>query len=362
MIKKYFITWMFVILVSSFTNSFASIAPGDTTKYKTVFGEPWKMVDTVSIEAGDLSSSDDAINDLLTDKFAIISKEWVSSIKNTRFVKPTDSVSGSFSSVSYLIPKNFLVDTAKILWELNIPEFKSRLYQLYNGDTIYIDTWNNVVGKSATKTYAGHFEAFRLRNWPSWKDPEKPESVATPPGPKNPLGLFVVHYDEKSLRYFHGTNRNSLIYSSMRNLSHGCVRNDNDNIQKMKEFICKRVIKTDNLNYWLDSKRSMTYEIHKADRFPVRIVYRTFTVFKDDKGTFLELYSDVYGYNKYNDRSADDDCVILTNKENIKNEYRRIIKNGLSEDKLDLIIDYVLANGDRYEKYYFKDIEALVGK
>lgn len=333
----------------------------DSTQHKTVFGEPWKSIDTLKIETSDPSSADEMVTDILEDKFAIISNDWVKKITNTRSSINTDTTNG-ITYISYYVPKNFLVDTAKILWELNIPEFKSRLYQLYLGDTIYIDTWNNVVGKSATKTYAGYFEAFRIRNWPSWKDPEHQEKPASPPGPNNPLGLFVVHYDEQSLRYFHGTNKNSLVYSSMRNLSHGCVRNDNANIQKMKEFIIKRIIKAEDLSNWLNSKRSMTYDLKKSDRFPVKIIYRTFTVFADDIGTFIELYSDIYGYNKYNDKNAVDDCVMLTTKENIKFEYRRVIKNGIPDDKLDKIIDYVLTNCSKYERYYFKDLEKNISE
>jgi len=128
---------------------------------------------------------------------------------------------------------------------------------------------------------------------------EKESLPATPPGPKNPLGLFVVHYDENSLRYFHGTNKNHLLYTKMRNLSHGCVRNDNDNIQKMKEFIIKRVIKSEDLSGWMDSKRSMTFEFADIDRFPVRIIYKTFMVNKDESGPYIELYQDIYNYKKF---------------------------------------------------------------
>ena len=186
----------------------------------------------------------------------------------------------------------------KILWELNIPEFRSHLFQIDGKDTIYIDTWNNVIGTAKDKTYTGYFEGYRVRNYPSWKDPEKgkEDKPATPPGPNNPLGLFVVHYDENSLRYFHGTNKNNLIYSKMRSLSHGCVRNDNDNIAKMKEFLIKRVIKSKDLSGWIDSKRSMTYDFDKVDRFPVRIIYKTYMIDRDDNGLFVELYKDIYNY------------------------------------------------------------------
>ena len=130
------------------------------------------------------------------------------------------------------MPKNYLEDTAKIFWKLNIPEFQSRIYQLYKDKQIYIDTWPNVVGTIKDKTYTGNFQAYKVRNWPFYKDPDPAKASLPPtkPGPGNPLGLFVVHYDENSLRYFHGTNNPKVLNNQLRNLSHGCIRNDNDNI------------------------------------------------------------------------------------------------------------------------------------
>jgi len=325
-------------------------------------------LDSMTVEASSVMDADAGIVDYMKDRFAILSDEWLGKITSTGVVintPPPDSLTLSIdvAGVSYKIPKSFLVDTAKILWELNIPEFKSYLYQLYNQDTIYIDVWNNVVGTAKDKTYEGYFEGYRIRNWPSWKDPEKPESKPTPPGPKNPLGLFVVHYDRNSLRYFHGTNKNHLIYSSMRNLSHGCVRNDNENIKKMKEFLIKRVIKADNLEYWLNSKKSMSYDLKPGDIFPVRVLYKTFTVFRDDNGTYIELFKDIYGYNKRTKygKSNTEDLIILTNTENILNEYRKNIRdNKIPDEKLTKIIDYIISNGSYYERYYIKDIESLI--
>jgi hypothetical protein len=320
-------------------------------------------IKTITIEGSATSEADETIKNYVRDNFAIISNKILENIKETREIQnlQIDSSTGKTASVvvNYKVPANFLVDTAKILWELNIPEFKSRLYQLYKKDTIYIDTWNNVVGKAATKTYTGHFEAFRLRNWPSWKDPEKPQSTATPPGPNNPLGLFVVHYDENSLRYFHGTNKNYLLNSQNRSLSHGCVRNDNDNIKKMKEFILNRVIKSEDLSWWIDSKKSMTYEIKEQDRFPVRIIYKTYNVLKDDDGIYIELYRDVYNYknsgnidSKWNDESL----VSITSEENILKEFQWKFGKNIEEEKLRKVIRYIINNADYYEKYYINDV------
>ncbi|MBN1634056.1 MAG: L,D-transpeptidase [Ignavibacteria bacterium] len=324
--------------------------------------------DSIIIETSSVIDADDAISDHLRDRFPILSDEWLGNITSTgkvNMLPPPDSFSLSIDigSVTYKVPKSFLVDTAKILWELNIPEFRSYLYQLYNQDTIFIDIWNNVVGTAKDKTYEGYFEAYRIRNWPSWKDPEKPESTPTPPGPKNPLGLFVVHYDRTSLRYFHGTNKNHLIYSKMRNLSHGCVRNDNDNIKKMKEFIIKRIIKNDNLQYWLSSKKTLSYDLKANDIFPVRVIYKTFSAFRDNNGPYIELYKDIYSYGRTSKYSKQNqkDLIVLTNTENIFTEYKKNIRdNKISDEKLKKIIEYVISKGKLYERYYVKDIESYI--
>jgi hypothetical protein len=221
-----------------------------------------------TIEAGSLTDADAALQDYLLDRFAILSDKWLADITATQ---KTEQINDSTKpdvlyKVTYQIPSSFLVDTAKILWELNIPQFESHIFQLHGQDTIYIDTWPNVVGTISDKTYTGNYNAFRISNWPSWKDPDpaKKDVEATPPGPGNPLGLFVVHYDERSLRYFHGTNKPGVLKKKMRYESHGCVRNDNDNIKKMKEFILKRVVKSKDLTGWVKSKKSMTYDLDEC--------------------------------------------------------------------------------------------------
>lgn len=321
--------------------------------------------DTIKVDAESIDEADGTISNYLTDHFPIISDKIVKNITDKRIIeridKPVEAGGGIFYKVNYLVPKSFLLDTMKILWELNIPEFRSHLFQIDGKDTIYIDTWNNVIGTAKDKTYAGHFEAFRVRNYPSWKDPEKgkEDKPATPPGPNNPLGLFVVHYDESSLRYFHGTNKNNLIYSKMRNLSHGCVRNDNENIAKMKEFLIKRVIKSRDLSDWLGSKRSMTYDFGKVDRFPVRIIYKTYTIDRDEKGLFVELYKDIYNYS--NSRNIDtkwnaEELITLTTKENLLSEFKAKAKGEFTDEKLNELVDFVLKRLDTYERYYINEL------
>lgn len=314
---------------------------------------------TLTVEAESIDVADNSMRSYIIENFPILPEKTVEKLINNRTINistqdTTQGVSTTFYKVSYAIPENYLVDTAKILWELNIPEFRSHLFQLYMNDTIYIDTWNNVIGTIKDKTYTGYFEAFRIRNWPSWKDPEKGKEdlPATPPGPKNPLGLFCVHYDEASLRYFHGTNKEHLLDDKFRSLSHGCVRNYNDNIQKMKEFIIKRVIKSKDLTSWLDSKRSMQFDFEKQDRFPVRIIYKTYNIFKEQDTNYIELYKDIYGYRNYSgDKYNNSSLVFTTTKDNLFKEYRSKIGNDIPDDRLNQLIDYVMKHCEEYETY-----------
>jgi len=320
---------------------------------------------TLTVEAESIDVADNSVKSFILDNFPILPEKTVDKLIQNRNIEfgnqdTTKIDKSTFYKISYSIPENYLVDTAKILWELNIPEFRSHLFQLYKQDTIYLDTWNNVIGTTKDKTYTGHFEAFRIRNWPSWKDPEKGKEdlPATPPGPKNPLGLFCVHYDEASLRYFHGTNKEYLLDDKNRSLSHGCVRNYNDNIRKMKEFIIKRVIKSRDLSSWLNSKKSMQFDFDKQDRFPVRIIYKTYNIFKEENGNYVELYKDIYGYKKYDgDKFNDRSLVFLTSKENLIKEYKEKIGGNISEDRLNQLVDYIIKHCEEYETY---DIDKIL--
>ncbi|MFZ1320513.1 MAG: L,D-transpeptidase family protein [Ignavibacteria bacterium] len=319
-------------------------------------------------ETTDISNTDEMIIYLMKDKFPIISDTDLNKIISTKSltsINNPDTANGFESEekfkVSFNVPENFLVDSTKIFWELNIPEFQSKIYQLYNGQKIYIDTWPNVVGTINDKTYTGNFEAYRVRNYPFYKDPDpkKAHLSPTPPGIGNPLGLFVVHYDENSLRYFHGTNKNKLLYSKMRNLSHGCVRNDNDNIEKMKQFIIKKVVKSEDLSGWLDSKKTLIYNFEEGDKFPVRIIYKTYEIDKDGTGYYITLFKDIYNYSsgRINETLNDPGLIFLSNNENLFAEYRKVIGNDISNDALNILVEYVLNKGIEYEKYYISDIK-----
>ncbi|HMS64142.1 MAG TPA: L,D-transpeptidase [Ignavibacteria bacterium] len=339
--------------------------PNDTTGYYDKTAE----TETLSFETADANSSEQIIREHLLDIFPIISDKEIDKIILTKTV--TEKKTGSIDSlsaenisyvVSFDVPKNYLADTAKILWKLNLPEFQSRIYQLYNNKEIYIDTWPNVVGTNKDKTYTGNFQAYKIRNWPFYKDPDPAKASLPPtkPGPGNPLGLFVVHYDENSLRYFHGTNNPKVLNNQLRNLSHGCVRNDNDNIEKMKEFILKRVVKSKDLSGWLGSKKTLVYELEEIDKFPVQIVYKTYEVDNDATGKYIMLFNDIYNYkNSGNIKTDVNDISLITlsTVENIFNEYRETFGKEINDDALTMMIDYVINNGEEYQKYYISDLK-----
>src|SRR4030095_8202435 len=319
----------------------------------------------ITFQLGSLDDVDEQIKDYLEDLFPIISENEILAVQGSRDISKQlvdDKLGIVDFTVNFKVSDNYLDPHPKILWELNIPEFTSRIFQIYNNDTILIDTWPNVVGKPSTKTYTGNYQAFRLRNWPSWKDPDSdPLEPATPPGPGNPLGLFCVHYDENSLRYFHGTNKNYLMKNEFRALSHGCVRNDNGNIAKMKRFICRKLITSEDISWWVGSKKSMTFEIMEEDRFPVRIKYKTFDIDSDSYGDYIIFFKDVYGYADGSGWSQFDDPVLMTftKTENILAEYKAAHKPNqfsISDDRLIPIIEKIIANHTDYQKYYFADL------
>lgn len=305
---------------------------------------------------------DGKIESYIKDFYPIISDEALNEIQRTKFINKfiADETTGQIEMyLNFYVPKYYFEDRPDILWELNLPQFSSKIFQVYNGDTFHIDTWPNVIGKPSTKTYTGYYAAFRLRNWPSWKDPEEPESVPTPPGPGNPLGLFVVHYDESSLRYLHGTNKNYLLKSEYRSLSHGCVRNLNENIANLKEFICKRIVRSKDLTWWIGSKKSMIYEMQPEDKFPVRIIYKLFDVEIDENGVYIEFYKDVYGYAKGSKYSKFDEPELFTfiSTENILTEIKKEFPTkNIPDDKLIPIIEQLVDSHNDYQKYYFDEL------
>lgn len=321
----------------------------------------------VTLPLTDVENIDGQIEDYLLDMWPIMSDEEVQAIIGSKDIAKkllNDTLGHVEFSLTINVPSHYLVPNPKMLWELNIPEFTSRIYQIYNNDTILITVWPNVVGAPSTKTYTGYYNIFRLRNWPTWKDPESdPLEPGTPPGPGNPLGLFAAHYDENSLRYFHGTNKNGLLKNEYRALSHGCVRNDNTNIDKMKRFIVKRMVTSQDISWWANSKKSMMYNFTEEEKenFPVRIKYKTFEIGSDEYGDYIIFFKDVYGYGRGNKWSKFDEAelMIFSTTENIIAEYKAEHKPNqfqLSDDKLIPIVESLISDHKDYEKYYFADL------
>lgn len=321
----------------------------------------------VTFPITEVDNLDGQIEDYLRDLFPIISDEEISAIQGSKDISKklvNDTLGHIEVSLNINVPAHYLEPMPVMLWELNIPEFTSRIYQIYNNDTILITVWPNVVGAPSTKTFTGYYNIFRLRNWPTWKDPESdPLEPATPPGPGNPLGLFAAHYDENSLRYFHGTNKNGLLKNQYRALSHGCVRNDNGNIDKMKKFIVKKMVHAQDISFWANSKKSMMYNFTEEEKqnFPVRIKYKTFEVGTDNIGDYVILFKDVYGYGRGNKWGKYDKEELMTfsTSENIIAEYKAEHKPNqfqLSDDKLIPIVEKLLKSGKEYEKHYFDDL------
>ncbi|KXK44574.1 MAG: L,D-transpeptidase [Chlorobi bacterium OLB5] len=326
-----------------------------------------KGYEKVVLPLENVENIDGQIEDYLVDLFPIISENEIEAIKGSKDISKklvNDTLGHVEFSLAINVPAHYLDPKPKMLWELNIPEFTSRIYQIYNNDTILITVWPNVVGAPSTKTYTGYYNIFRLRNWPSWKDPESdPLEPATPPGPGNPLGLFAAHYDENSLRYFHGTNKNYLLKNEYRALSHGCVRNDNGNIDKMKKFIVKKMVTSQDLSWWAKSKKSMMYDFTEEEKqnFPVRIKYKTFEIGSDSYGDYIIFFKDVYNYARNGRWSKFDreELMIFSTTENIVAEYKAEHKPNqfqLSDDKLIPIVESLLADHKFYEKYYFDDL------
>ena len=321
----------------------------------------------VNLPLDDVENIDGQIEDYLVDLWPIISDEEVSAIQGSKDISKkllNDTLGNVEVSLTINVPAHYLDPAPTMLWELNIPEFTSRIYQIYNNDTILITIWPNVVGAPGTKTYPGLYNIFKLRNWPTWKDPDSdPLEPGTPPGPGNPLGLFAAHYDENSLRYFHGTNKNGLLKNEYRSLSHGCVRNDNGNIDKMKRFIVKKMVTSQDLSWWANSKKSMIYNFteEEKNKFPVRIKYKTFEIGSDANGDYIIFFKDVYGYARGNKWSKFDreELMTFSTLENIMAEYKAEHKPNqfqLSDDKLIPIIESIISDHKDYGKYYFTDL------
>jgi len=127
----------------------------------------------------------------------------------------------------------------------------------------------------------------------------------------------------------------------------------------MKEFIIKRVVKSKDLSNWLESKKTVIYDFEEIDKFPVKIIYKTYEVSNDNLGKYIMLFKDVYNYSsgKLNSELNDTALVTLTSTENIFADYRKTFGKEIPDDALKMMIEYVINNGEEYEKYYIDDLK-----
>lgn len=367
-----FFFWLLIFISALYSQEAKQSVKSNSNNYNLNFtktnSSSLSGYEKIVFELSDVTKADSEIKKYLTDLYPLIDDFEIEAIIGSKEISKelvNDTLGHISFKVSVNVPSHYLDPAPTMLWELNIPEFTSRIYQIYNNDTILICVWPNVVGAPATKTYTGYYNIFRIRNWPSWKDPDSdPNEPATPPGPGNPLGLFAAHYDENSLRYFHGTNKNHLLKNQYRALSHGCVRNDNSNIDKMKRFIVKKMVTSQDLSWWVNSKKSMIYNFtdEEKKKFPVRIIYKTFDINHDSKGDYIIFFKDIYNYEKNKNISKFDKAELMTfsTLENILAEYKAEHKPNqfqLSDDILIPIIQKLISNHKDYEKYYFDDLK-----
>ena len=154
---------------------------------------------------------------------------------------------GYVALVKNLIPRHYPTDRIVLAWrenrialwpvmklasELNIPAYRWRLFHVVDGRRYMIADWPVVVGKNSTRTRVAQLPMDQVEHYPPWTDPETREHVR--PGPGNPLGLWKLRSTHtRRLWYYHGTNRPRLLKRTYRAFSHGCIRNDNDNIRRL---------------------------------------------------------------------------------------------------------------------------------
>jgi len=150
-----------------------------------------------------------------------------------------------------IIPQNYPTDRIYINWrenritlwpimklqtELNIPTYRWRIFHLVKDQRYLIADWPVIVGKRSTRTRVAALPMNQLEHYPPWTDPETGDH--SPPGPRNPLGIWKLKSTHtRRLWYYHGTNRPRLLKRKYRALSHGCIRNDNNNIARLAKLL-----------------------------------------------------------------------------------------------------------------------------
>jgi L,D-transpeptidase-like protein len=369
-VKKYILSTSLIFSLFVFSLFFSHLGVDNLgqsnysdSKFSQINGKT--QIRKVSVRINPQENSDVLIRKYLTCLYPLISESTLEKIIGGKTISKTlvnDTLGIIDINAVVNVPAYYFEVSPQILWVLNLPEFKTRFYQVYNGDTILIDAWDCSVGDPKTQTHPGHFRALKIRNWPIWKDPDT-DSPPVNPGVKNPLGLFTIHYDERSTRQFHGTNIDNPQLNSYGAVSHGCIRNNNDNIEKLKAYVIKKVVKSENLSSWLNSSKTMAYQFKKEDSLNFTIIYKTFEVDNDENGNYIIFFKDVYGFAEKLWTDIDDPSLItITTIDNVVNELRREHRStGISDDKLIPILEKLIAEHGYYEKYYFKDLTSGSG-
>jgi hypothetical protein len=200
-----------------------------------------------------LPKSSFSLDDQILFSCAIIDGELIARVRDAILaagfdpakVAPGDGYVAFFKNV---IPPNYPTDRLVINWrtnqivlypvldlatELNVPSFRWRIYQVADGQRVLIADWPVVVGKPSTRTpMVPHLLMNEMEHYPHWIDPETMRYVD--PGPHNPLGIWKLRSSLTNKRwYYHGTNNPKLLGRDWRAFSHGCVRNENENIRRL---------------------------------------------------------------------------------------------------------------------------------
>lgn len=201
---------------------------------------------------------------------------------------------------------------------LNIPAYQWRIWHVVGDKKYLIADWPVVVGKTSTRTRVADLPMDMLEHYPPWTDPETKKHV--PPGPGNPLGLWKLKSTHtKRLWYYHGTNNPRVLKNVYRAYSHGCIRNDNDNIRKLGLLLLSHNAGMEQEPNLVDGRMDIP-DLPKFRKIPLikpvlaKNVYDTIEIEVKNPAeeSVIAFYPNVYSI-KY-----EDDFYRLTNMEHLK--------------------------------------------
>ena len=103
----------------------------------------------------------------------------------------------------------------------------------------------------------------------------------------------------------------------------------------------------------------MTFEMKEEDRFPVRIIYKTFDIKHDNYGDYIIFYKDIYRYESGARLSEYDvpDLITFATLDNVLTEFKSKHSSlQIPDEKIIPIIENLIADHKDYQKYYFDDL------